>query len=53
MKTAVQRRRNYSHARPYPNAAHRSYFTGKLLDAITSTVTGMGIITILFFLMTM
>ena len=42
-----------SHARPYPNAADRSYFMGKLLDAITSTVTGMGVITILFFLMTM
>lgn len=53
MKTAIQRRRTHTHARPYPNAADRSYFMGKLLDAVTSTVTGMGVITILFFLMTM
>lgn len=35
---------------PYPNAADRSYFVGKILDGITALVTGMGTITVLFFL---
>ena len=50
-------RRTYS-ARPlhryaYPNAAERSYFTEKLLNGITAVVSCMGIVTILFFLITM
>lgn len=53
MNAIRQRRRYYSPYRSYPNAADRSYFAGKLLDGITSAVTGMGVITILFFLMTM
>ena len=37
----------------YPNAAERSYFTEKLLNGITAVVSCMGIVTILFFLITM
>lgn len=37
----------------YPNAADRSYFVDKLLDSITAVITSMGIVTILFFLITM
>lgn len=37
----------------YPNEAAPEYFAQKLLDGITSAVTGMGIIAIFFFLMTM
>lgn len=44
---------DYRHSRPYPNAAESSYFQEKLLDRITSIVTGMGIITLLIFLITM
>ncbi len=36
----------------YPNAADRSYFTGKLLDGITAVVTCMGTITLLFYFLT-
>ena len=53
MKSAKRRRRYYSPYHSYPNAADSHYFAGKLLDGITSAVTGMGVITILFFLMTM
>ncbi len=52
MKSAI-RRRYYSPYHSYPNAAHPRYFAGKLLDAVTSAITGLGIITVLFFLMTM
>lgn len=44
---------DYRHSRPYPNAATNSYFQEKLLDRVTSIVTGMGIITLLFFLITL
>lgn len=55
MKTTSRRyyANNCRHCRDYPNAADRSYFTEKILDGITSVVTGMGIITILLFLITM
>ena len=44
---------DHRYCRNYPNAADKSYFTEKMLDGITSVVTGMGIITILLFLITM
>lgn len=37
----------------YPNAADRSYFMEKLLDGVTAVLSSMGIVTILFFLITM
>ena len=57
MKKRNVRRPYYSarHVRryAYPNAAERSYFTEKLLNGITAVVSCMGIVTILFFLITM
>ena len=45
---------NYRYFTPsYPNEAHPSYFNQKLVDAVTSAVTGMGVIAILFFLITL
>lgn len=38
---------------PYPNEAEPGYFAQKLLDGITSAITGMGVLAILFFLITM
>lgn len=35
----------------YPNEADRSYFEQKLLDAVTSVITGMGVVTILCWLL--
>jgi hypothetical protein len=37
----------------YPNEANPSYFRDKLMDAVTSAVTGMGVIAIIFFLFTL
>lgn len=55
MKTAVNRSKSQLriYRRPYPNAADPGYFTNKLLDGILAVCTGMGTITILFFLITM
>ncbi len=53
MKSATRKRRYYSPYRSYPNAAEPRYFAEKLLDAVTSAFTCLGIITVLFFLMTM
>lgn len=55
MKATTRRHyyNNCRHCRPYPNAADQNYFKEKLLDGITSVVTGMGIVTILIFLITM
>ena len=52
------RRHRYPYTRPvrrytYPNAAEQGYFAEKLLNGITAVVSCMGIITILFFLITM
>ena len=40
-------------ARHYPNAASRHYFLDKITDAILSAAICTGVITILFFLITM
>lgn len=53
MKAAARKRYYYSPYHSYPNAADKSYFQGKLLDFITSAVAGMGVITIVLFLLTM
>lgn len=39
--------------RPYPNAADPHYFIDKLVDGALAVATGMGTITIFFFLITM
>ena len=39
--------------RPYPNAAEPGYYIQKFLDAALAVATGMGTITIFFFLLTM
>lgn len=39
--------------RPSPNAAEPRYFIDKLIDGVLSFAIGMGILTILFFLLTM
>ena len=39
--------------RPYPNAAEPQYYMNKLLDGMLSLATGMGCVTIFFFLLTM
>lgn len=41
------------HQPTYPNEADPGYFSQKLLDGITSVITGMGILAIFFFLITM
>ena len=41
------------HIPAYPNEAAPGYFSQKLLDGITSAITGMGILAIFFFLITM
>ena len=52
------RRHRYPYTRPvrryaYPNAAEKGYFAEKILNGITAVVSCMGIVTILFFLITM
>ena len=39
--------------RPYPNAADPRYFLDKLIDGVLAVSTGMGTLTIIFFLITM
>lgn len=40
-------------AKPYPNAADRHYFLQKVTDSILSAAICVGVVTILFFLLTM
>lgn len=40
-------------ATAYPNAADRQYFLDKLADSILSAAICVGVVTILFFLITM
>lgn len=39
--------------RPYPNAVEPGYFLDRLLDGALAVATGMGTLTIIFFLITM
>lgn len=51
MKATSHYKHSYTPA--YPNEAEPGYFVQKLLDGITSAITGMGILAIFFFLITM
>ena len=42
-----------AYRRPYPNAAEPRYYLNRLLDAALSVATGMGCVTVFFFLITM
>lgn len=55
MKTKTTNRAISVHrtAPRYPNEADRRYFEQKFLDAVTSTISGAGIITIFLFLILM
>ncbi len=54
MKANQKIRRAYPGYRPaYPNAASPEYFRNKLVDGILAVTTGIGAITIVFFLITM
>lgn len=46
-------RHRASHRRPYPNAADPRYFLDRFIDGALAVATGMGAITIFFFLATM
>mgnify|MGYP003293154181 CR=1 FL=1 len=48
----TNRRRNMT-AKPYPNAADTSYFLAKFSEGILCCASGVGVITILFFMLTM
>ena len=53
-KSTFRRKRLYVHyRRPCPNAAESQYFIDKLVDGALAVATGMGTLTILFFLITM
>lgn len=53
-KSTFRRKQLYVHyRRPCPNAAEPQYFTDKLVDGALAVATGMGTLTILFFLITM
>ena len=49
---AVTRTRHQT-ARPYPNAADHSYYVEKFVDSLLSAAICVGVITVLFFLITM
>ena len=54
VKTMHAVTRNRTRTAPaYPNAADRQYYVEKLVDSILSAAICVGIITILFFLITM
>lgn len=42
---------DHRYCRNFPNAADNSYFTEKMLDRVTSVVTGTGIVFIFLFLL--
>ena len=53
MKTRKNRyyANDHRYCRNYPNAADDGYFAGKMLDGVTSAITGTGIVFILLFLL--
>lgn len=54
MKTNIRRKAHTClRFRPYPNAADPRYFVDKLVDGILAVATGMGAVTIFFYLITM
>lgn len=42
---------DHRYCRNYPNAADSGYFAEKMLDSVTSVITGTGIVFILLFLL--
>lgn len=42
-----------NYQRPYPNAADPQYFTDKLVDALLSTATVLGTVTVICLLITL
>lgn len=48
-----ENRNLYIHAPAYPNAASPSYFTDRILDALTTAVSAMGFVTALVCLVAM
>ncbi len=42
---------DHRYCRNFPNAADNSYFAEKMLDCVTSIITGTGIVFILMFLL--
>lgn len=42
---------DHRYCRNYPNAADNGYFAEKMLDRVTSVITGTGIVFILLFLL--
>lgn len=57
MKKSAKKKQNQKlyiyYRRPCPNAADPQYFINKLVDGILAVTTGMGTLTIFFFLITM
>lgn len=50
---AYQTKRRRAMAKRFPNAADKSYFLGKLADNLLICASCIGIITVVFFLLTM
>ena len=53
MNASRTHRRRNAYARPYPNAADLSYFLNKLVNAAMWSASCVGLVTILFFMLTM
>ena len=52
-KNVTRNRTLYIYQPPVPNAAPPSYFTDKMLDAITAVVSAMGFVAAMVFLVVM
>lgn len=52
-KTTTRNRQLYVYKPPVPNAAPPSYFTDKMLDALTGLVSAMGFVSAMVFLVIM
>lgn len=52
-KTTARNRQLYVYQPPVPNAAPPSYFTDRVLDALTTIVSAMGFVSAMVFLVIM
>lgn len=52
-QTSLRSRQIYVYQPPVPNAAPPSYFTDKMLDALTTAVSAMGFVAAMVFLVVM